>query len=67
MGKLYDYCERIEEHIRQNGLDVYRTRGQLALRAGFLISLVEPEDPDDPDKIASLRKAAMDELGLRLD
>ncbi len=51
MGKLYDYCQRIQDHVERNGLDVFRTRGALALQTGFIITLVEPNDPDDPDKI----------------
>lgn len=67
MGKLYDYCGRIQEHIERNGLDVFRTRGELALEVGFLITLVDENDPDDPDKIRSLQTAAQKLLGLSLD
>ena len=67
VGVLYEYCERIQQHIQGNGLDVFRTRGELALKAGFLITIVEPNDPDDPQLIQSLRQAALDVLGLRLD
>lgn len=67
MGKLYDYCSRIQQHIEQNGLDVFKTRGQLALRVGFLITLVTPDEPDDPEKLAALREAAHEVLGIRLD
>jgi hypothetical protein len=67
MGKLYDYCVQVQQHIERNGLDVFKTRGALAMRCGFLITLVEENDPDDPSKVASLRQAALDVLGLRLD
>lgn len=67
MGKLYDYCDRIQKHIETNNLDVFKTRGALAMKCGFLISLVTPNDPDDPTKIAALREAARDVLGLNLD
>jgi hypothetical protein len=66
MGTLYDYCARIEEHIEREDLDVFRTRGELALRAGFLITLVSPDDPDDSEKIMALREAAAEVLGLQL-
>jgi len=66
MGQLFDYCQQIQEHIDRNGLDVFRTRGELALKTGFLISLVGPEDPDDPVKVQALREAAQECLGLRL-
>jgi hypothetical protein len=66
MGELYDCCSRIQEHIESAGLDVFKTRGQLALKTGFLITLIGPDDPDDPQKLAALREAAEDVLGLRL-
>ncbi len=67
MGKLYDYCQEIQQHIERNQLDVFKSRGELALRCGFLVSLIGPNDPDDPDKIRALREAARDVFGLNLD
>jgi hypothetical protein len=66
MGRLYDDCAKIQEHIEQRGLDVFRTRGELAMRCGFLVTLIKPTDPDDPQKIAALEQAARDLLGLSL-
>jgi len=66
MGTLYDDCVRIQEHIERNGLDVFRTRGALAIECGFLITLVQPEDPDDPERIRALRQAANSVLGMNL-
>jgi hypothetical protein len=67
MGKLYDYCQRIQRHVEANHLDVFKTRGALALHCGFLVTLVAESDPDDPEKIRSLQEAASEVLGLRLD
>lgn len=66
MGKLYDYCQQIQDHIDRNHLDVFKSRGELALRCGFLVSLIGPDDADDPQKIEALRKAAKDVFGLEL-
>jgi hypothetical protein len=66
MGRLYDDCTLIQQHIEKEGLDVFRTRGELAMRCGFLITLVKPEDPDDPQKIKALEDAARELLGLSL-
>jgi len=66
MGKLYDYCQQIQQHIERNNLDVFKSRGELALRCGFLISLIGPDEPDDPQKIEALRVAAKDVFGLTL-
>jgi hypothetical protein len=67
VGKLYNYAQQIEQHIQRNNLDVFKTRGAIAMRVGFIITLVNPDDPDDPDKVAALKTAAEDVLGLRLD
>lgn len=67
VGKLYDYAQRIEDHIRRNNLDVFKTRGSIAMKVGFIITLVKPDDPDDPDKLRSLQSAAEELLGLHLD
>jgi hypothetical protein len=66
VGQLYDYCAQVQEHIDRNGLDVFRTRGALALKCGFLVTLIEQNEPDDPQRIAALREAARDVLGLEL-
>ena len=67
MGKLFDYAQRIEEHIQRNNLDVFTSRGAIAMRVGFIVTLVRPDDPDDPEKIQALKEAAAEVLGLRLD
>jgi len=66
MGKLYDYAQQIQQHIERNKLDVFKTRGEIALRCGFLISIIRPDDPDDPEKIQQLAEAARDMFGIRL-
>ena len=67
MGKLHEYAVRIQRHIDDNNLDVFKTRGALALQCGFLVTLVSESDADDPEKIANLKQAALEVLGLRLD
>jgi hypothetical protein len=64
MGRLYDDCAKIQQHIESQGLDVFRTRGELAMRCGFLITLIKPGDSDDPQKISALENAARELLGM---
>jgi hypothetical protein len=66
MGRLYDDCTLVQQHIERQGLDVFRTRGELAMRCGFLITLIRPDDEDDPQKIKALEDAARELLGLTL-
>jgi len=67
MGKLYEYCQRIQRHIDDNQLDVFKARGAIALKCGFLISLIGPDEPDDPVRIQALREAAREVFDLQLD
>jgi len=66
MGRLYSGCQQVLQEIDRQGLDLFKTRGALALETGFLVSMVEPGDPDDEARIELLRKAAKDVLGLTL-
>ncbi len=67
MGRLYDACQQIMTHIDQRGLDPYKTRGEIALRTGFLISMVDPDDDDDPVKLESVLQAALEVLNLHVN
>lgn len=66
MGTLYEYSTKIQQHIDANKLDVFKTRGELAMKCGFIITLIGPDDPDDPRKVEALREAASTTLGLNL-
>jgi len=66
MGQLYDYSVKIQQHIESRNLDVFKTRGELAMKCGFIITLIGPNDPDDPTKVAALRDAAKSTLGIDL-
>jgi hypothetical protein len=66
MGKLYDNCQTVQQHIESQGLDIYKARGEIAMRCGFLIALVKPDDPDDPQKLQALQAAARDIFNLNL-
>ncbi len=63
MGQLYDTIQRIEQTIARKNLQPFRTKGLIALKAGFSLALVEAATPDDEAKLASLRQAAQDVLG----
>jgi hypothetical protein len=41
-------------------------RGKIALQAGFLLSLINPNSPDDPVKIEKLKKAAESVMQVKL-
>jgi len=66
MGRLYDACQYVISEIDQRGLDPFKSRGALALEVGFLISTVQPSDPDDPDRLRDLRQAASQILQIEI-
>ena len=61
---LYETVKKIEDVIAEKKLDPYRTKGQIALKAGFSLSLVKASTPDDPARLTRLREAAMLVLGV---
>ena len=67
MGSLYDDCQKVERYLESSGLDIYRSRGEIATRCGFLMPLVKPDDPDDDQMIQALHEAADEVLGLHLE
>jgi hypothetical protein len=66
MGQLHEAVERIEAVIAMKGLDRFRTRGVIGLEAGLTIGFITPETPDDDDKLARLRQATREILGVRI-
>lgn len=63
MGKLFDTVRNIDGTIQRKNLPFFRTKGLIALRAGFSLSLIEESTPDDAQKLAALRAAAREVLG----
>lgn len=63
MGQLYETIERIEQVIAQRQLEAFKTRGLIALKAGFSLALVDRGTPDDVAKLDRLRRAASQVLG----
>lgn len=69
MGTLYDLCVRagkeLESRYGDDPIGLVRAKGELAAKAGFLVTLVTPNDVDDQQKRERLVRAAM-EMGIRL-
>lgn len=63
MGQLWETIQRIEYVIGRRNLPGFKTKGLIALRAGFSLALVDASTPDDAAKLAQLRSAARDVLG----
>jgi hypothetical protein len=63
MSGLYDAVGKVEGLIAAQGLDENQTRSAISVKAGFLLALVGPETPDDPEKLESLRVASEEVLG----
>ncbi len=62
-SQLYQTVQAVEALIRQSGGDRVKLRGQIALKAGFTLDLVEADPPDDPVKLQGLRAAVRAVLG----
>jgi hypothetical protein len=66
MGRLYDACQKVTAELkRDRGVaEQTRLRGEIALRVGYLVTLVGPSEADDPTRIQALKLAAADVLGI---
>jgi predicted regulator of Ras-like GTPase activity (Roadblock/LC7/MglB family) len=62
-SQLYQIAQRIDAVIKRRKLDPFKTRGQIALQAGFALALIDAETPDDPEKVSRLKAAASAVLG----
>ena len=62
MGKLYDAVVRVDEIIARKNLHPFKTRGQISLRAGFALGIVDPSTPDDTEQLEQLRAAVREIL-----
>ncbi len=69
VSNLFRLCKRVGEQLEaahpNDPMALLRAKGQLATRAGFLVTMVGPADPDDPEKAARLLSAAA-ELGIAI-
>ncbi len=63
MGQLYQTIQRIEQVIARRNLQPFRTKGLIALKAGFSLALIEAGTPDDEAKLERLQQAAAQVLG----
>ena len=64
MGHLYDVVAEIDRICDSRGLDPVKTKGEISMRAGFYLAVIFPRTPDDPEKLARLRVAAQEVLGV---
>lgn len=66
MGVLFDMCRQVTTRLESKHIEpmaLLRAKGELASKAGFLVTLVAQADPDDPEKIRRLHSAAL-QLGI---
>lgn len=66
MGKLYDARLQIEKMIERQKLDPFKIKGMISLQAGFILSTVDADTPDDPKKLEKLKAIVKKILGETL-
>jgi len=62
MSDLYNARVKVEQLIRERGLDEFAVKGMLSLRSGVLLSLLTPNTPDDRKRLEQLRAAVREVL-----
>jgi predicted regulator of Ras-like GTPase activity (Roadblock/LC7/MglB family) len=63
VGRLHEMVQRIDALIAHRGLDRFKVRGEIAIRAGFALDFVDPDTLDEPETISRLAAAASAVLG----
>lgn len=63
VGELYRTVLRVNAAIETSGKDRFKVRGQIALKAGFALDLIDADTPDDPERLQKLVAAAAAVLG----
>jgi len=63
-GELYATVQRINAFIEQKKLDPFKTRGEIAIRAGFGLGFIDADTAVDPEKLSKLKAAATAVLGV---
>lgn len=66
MGQLFSAVQAVEQVIARKGLDDFKTKGLISMKAGFFLSIINPTTPDDSAKLTSLRAAAEEVLGEKM-
>jgi hypothetical protein len=61
-SQLHCAVQRIEQIIVRRNLPAFKTRGEIAIKAGFALGLVDASTPDDPERLARLTQAALEVL-----
>jgi hypothetical protein len=63
---MYQALKQIDAVVAEKDMDLFRTRGLISLRLGFMVGLISEDTPDDPEKLQALLDAAEDVLGTRI-
>lgn len=66
MGKMYQALKQVDAVIAEQGMDLFRTRGLISLKLGFMVGLISEDTPDDADRLTALLDAAEEVLGVRI-
>jgi hypothetical protein len=64
MGKLFEYRNVIDDKVKNMGKDAFRVKGQIGLKSGLVIGMIEANTPDNPEQVRALRIAVKEVLGL---
>ncbi|HSB20119.1 MAG TPA: hypothetical protein VLD85_08940 [Anaeromyxobacteraceae bacterium] len=63
VGRLHQMVQRIDALIALRGLDRFKVRGEIAIRAGFALDFVDPDTLDEAESVSRLARAASAVLG----
>ena len=62
-SQLYETVQKINSAIARKKLEPSKTRGAIALKAGFALGCIDATTTDDPEKLSRLKAAASAVIG----
>jgi hypothetical protein len=64
MGKLFEYRNIVEDKVKALGKDKFKVKGEIGMKSGLVLGMIDANTPDDPAKVQALKTAIKEVLGI---
>jgi hypothetical protein len=67
MSQLFELVQKVDTLLKnsgKSGKDFFQIKGQISLKAGFILTAIKETTPDDPKQMAALKAAVKAVMGV---
>jgi hypothetical protein len=67
MSQLFDVVQKVDALLKSSGKagkEFFQIKGQISLKAGFILTAINEKTADDPQKLAALKAAVKAVMGV---